>query len=141
MLGANTQKLLDSVLKHRLLMEAASILRFGLVGVAACATYMLVALLVARAGLSPQGANLIGVVASTTVSFLGHVFYSFRKDRITRRYVLRFSILSVAVYAFSSAGTHAGVTWLGWPYWTVVIALAASIPLFTWTAGRFWVFR
>lgn len=116
-------------------------LRFGVVGVGACATYILVALLFAQAGLSPQGANLIGVVASTTVSFLGHVFYSFRKSRITSSYVVRFLILSLAVYALSRAGTHAGVLWLGWPYWLVVVAVAAMIPLFTWTAGRFWVFR
>ena len=135
------RKLFDPLLKRRLLAEAGSLLRFGLVGGAASATYILVALLVARAGVTPQTANVIGVVASTTVSFLGHLFYSFRRDRITRAYVIRFLILSVAVYAFSSAGTHISVAWFGWPYWAVVLAVAATIPLFTWTAGRFWVFR
>jgi putative flippase GtrA len=135
------RKLFDPQLKRRLLAEAGSLLRFGLVGGAASATYVVVALLAARAGVTPQTANIIGVVASTTVSFLGHLFYSFRRDRITRAYLIRFLILSVAVYAFSSAGTHIGVAWFGWPYWAVVLAVAATIPLFTWTAGRFWVFR
>ena len=141
MTDANGQKSFDTVLKPRLLVEAGSMLRFGMVGVGACATYIVVALLFSQAGLSPQGANLVGVVASTTVSFLGHVFYSFRKGRVTSRYVVRFLILSCAVYALSRAGTHAGHVWFGWPQWLVVVAVAAMIPLFTWTAGRFWVFR
>jgi putative flippase GtrA len=128
-------------MKRRLLVEVISLLRFGVVGIGASATYILVALVVARAGLPPQGANLLGVVASTTVSFLGHLFYSFRKGGITSRYILRFSVLSLAVYAFSRAGTYAGLTWFEMPYWVVVFAVAAMIPLFTWTAGRFWVFR
>lgn len=103
--------------------------------------YVLAALAAAYAGVPPQGANLIGVVASTSVSFFGHVFYSFRKGGVTRQYVVRFVILSLAVYILSRVGTHAGIAWLGLPYWAVVLAVAAIIPLFTWTAGRFWVFR
>jgi len=135
------QKLFGPLLNRRLLAEAGSLLRFGFVGGMASATYILAALLLERAGMTPQTANIISVAASITVSFLGHVFYSFRKGRITSPYVFRFLVLSVAVYAFSSAGTHAGVVWFGWPYCAVVLAVAATIPLFTWTAGRFWVFR
>lgn len=131
----------DMTTKRRLMAEAGSILRFGVVGAGASATYVLVALLVERAGLSPQGANLVAVVASTTVSFLGHLFYSFRKTSVKGRYVVRFLGQSAAVYVVTIAGTHAGTVWLGWPYWVVVFAIAAAVPLFTWTAGRFWVFR
>jgi putative flippase GtrA len=140
-LDANERELSARVLKRRLLAEAGSILRFGLVGIAASATYILVALILKREGLSPQGANVAGVTASTTISFLGHLFYSFRKDRITLNYVARFLVMSAAVYAFSSAGTHLGVAWFGWSHGVVVLTLAACIPLFTWTVGRFWVFR
>lgn len=116
-------------------------LRFAVVGIGASSTYILVALLAGTSGLQPQGANLLGVLASTSVSFLGHAFYTFRKSGLTVRYLVRFTILSFAVYVLSRAATHAGVEWLAWPYWAVVLAVASLIPLFTWTASRFWVFR
>lgn len=138
---ANESGLVDTLMKRRLLREAGSILRFGVVGIGACATYIVVALVSARAGGPPQMANLIGIAAGTTVSFLGHVFYSFRKGGLTSPYLMRFSVLTLAVYALSRAATHAGIAWFGWPHWLVVFAVAAIIPLFTWPAGRFWVFR
>jgi putative flippase GtrA len=124
-----------------LLDEASSMLRFAVVGIGASSTYILVALLAGTSGLQPQGANLIGVLASTGVSFFGHAYYSFRRGGLTARYLMRFTILSLAVYVLSRAATHAGVEWLAWSYLTVVFAVAALIPLVTWTASRFWVFR
>lgn len=128
-------------IRHRLFAELGSMLRFGVVGIGASATYIVVALAAERAGLSPQQANLVGVIASTLTSFFGHLFYSFRRDGITGQYITRFLVLSLAVYALSRAGTSLGVTYLGWPYWIVVLSIAVTMPLFTWTAGRFWVFR
>lgn len=116
-------------------------LRFGVVGIGVSAAYVVVALAGERSGLSAQQANFVGVIASTLISFLGHLFYSFRKGGITKSYTLRFLVLSLAVYALSRAGTSLGVSYLGWPYWIVVLSIAATMPLFTWTAGRFWVFR
>ena len=121
--------------------ELASMGRFGLVGLASCATYVAVALLAESAGLAPQAANLAGVLASTALSFVGHALYSFAKGGITRAYLLRFCALSAAVYGLTYLATYVGVTLLGWPRTLVVLGIAAIIPVFTWTAGRFWVFR
>ncbi len=99
MLDANERELSARGLKLRLLAEAGSILRFGLVGIAASATYILVALILKREGLSPQIANVVGVTAGTTVSFLGHLFYSFRKKRVTSHNLTRFLLMSAGVYA------------------------------------------
>lgn len=128
-------------MKSRWYAELASMGRFGIVGIGACATYILVALAGEMAGLAPQAANLVGVLSSTAFSFVGHVFYSFRKGGITGAYLLRFSVLSLVVYFLTFTGTYAGVVLLEWPRPLVVFLVAAIIPLFTWTAGRFWVFR
>ncbi len=128
-------------MKAELKPELASMGRFGLVGLASCATYVAVALVAARVGLAPQVANLAGVLASTALSFIGHALYSFGKDDITRAYLLRFCVLSAAVYVLTYMLTYAGVTLFGWPRAFVVLGIAAIIPLFTWTVGRFWVFR
>lgn len=128
-------------MKSRFQAELASMGRFVIVGVGACATYILVALVGDRSGLAAQPANLVGVLASTAFSFFGHVYYSFRKGGIAGAYLLRFSVLSLAVYIVSYGGTYTGVSLLQWPRPLVVFIVAAIIPLFTWTAGRFWVFR
>jgi putative flippase GtrA len=119
----------------------ASMGRFGIVGIGSCATYILVALAGEWAGLDLQEANLFGVLASTVFSFLGHVFFSFRKGGIAGAYLWRFLVLSLAVYGLTYLGTHVGVAVLGWPRKLIVLLVAAAIPAFTWTAGRFWVFR
>ena len=128
-------------MKARLLTELASMGRFGIVGLGSCATYILVALAGEWYSLDSQKANLIGVLASTAFSFLGHVYFSFRKGAISAAYLLRFLVLSLAVYGLTFVGTHVGVSLLGWPRPLVVLLVAAAIPIFTWTAGRFWVFR
>ncbi len=128
-------------MKSRLQAELASIGRFGVVGFGACVTYILVALLGARLGLGAQSANLVGVFTSTVFSFLGHAYYSFQKNFITRIYILRFIVLSFAVYVLSFGATYIGIALLQWPRPMVVVIIAAIIPLFTWSAGRFWVFR
>lgn len=125
----------------RLRTELASMGRFGIVGVGSCATYILVALAGNWAGLRLQEANLFGVLASTAFSFLGHLFFSFRKGGITGAYLWRFLVLSLAVYGLTYVGIHVGASVLGWPRPLIVLLVAAAIPAFTWTAGRFWVFR
>lgn len=128
-------------MKVQLLGELASMGRFGTVGLGSCATYVVVAMLGESAGLGSQGANLVGVLASTTFSFLGHVFFSFRKGGIALAYLGRFLTLSLGVYCLTYVGTHAGVAMFGWPRPIVVLLVAAAIPIFSWTASRFWVFR
>lgn len=125
----------------RITTEMASMGRFGIVGIGSCATYILVALAGEWAGLDLQKANFFGVLASSVFSFLGHVFFSFRKGGIASAYLWRFLVLSLAVYGLTYLGTHVGIAVLGWPRKLIVLLVAAAIPAFTWTAGRFWVFR
>ncbi len=54
--------------------------RFIAVGIGATLTYLAVSLGLLRAGIAPQTANLIAFVFSTSASYLGHYYFTYRLE-------------------------------------------------------------
>jgi putative flippase GtrA len=115
--------------------------RFGIVGLCATLVYVAVAGFANEVfEIAPVFASLLGVAASTGVSYFGHVFFSFRVEPNHRDFLWRF--LLIAALAFSLS---AGMTWLIANVMQLSPRLAITtvtvlIPIINYLCNRYWVF-
>jgi putative flippase GtrA len=122
--------------------ETLRLVRFGLVGIIATAVYSLATLLAIEAlGFSPIAGSLIGVMASSWVSYFGHALYSFKVTIDHATFLWRFLAISGASLAMST-----GVMWLFTDFLNVshrlaIAILVVLIPATNYICNRFWVFR
>lgn len=116
-------------------------LRFGTVGLWATAVYTVAAAVAHGIGASPSLANALGYAVATTVSFLGHFYWTFGKSTGHARAFLRFLAVSGGGFLLSAAITHTFTAWLGAPFWATLAAIVGVVPPATLLAGRYWAFR
>jgi putative flippase GtrA len=127
---------------HDLRVEGLRLLRFGLVGIIATATYSIVTLVAIEAfDVSPVPASVLGVAASIGVSYFGHTLYSFRVTLDHATFVWRFLILAGASLLITT-----GLMWLlsdvmQGSHRLAIAVIAVLIPVFNYICNRFWVFR
>jgi putative flippase GtrA len=117
-------------------------IRFGGIGAMATVAHVLTAL--AAQGflhLPAQGANLVGFAVAVIVSYTGHARVTFDAPLRSGSQVQRFVMLSLAGLAASSLTVHLVTTVLGLGFLTAMTAVAVIVPLATYLAMRFWVFR
>jgi len=117
-------------------------LRFGLIGVLATAMHLSSAVALIYLGCPPLLANVISFAIAFSLSFVGHISFSFAdqtNDRITA--LQRFSCVAFGAFAlnevlFAILLTQSRITPL--PALTVTTGLAA---VFTFFLSRNWVFQ
>jgi putative flippase GtrA len=122
--------------------EIARIARFGLIGTLSALAYAAVTSVLVRSGLAgPVPAAVIGYAMAGTISYLGHIYYSFGVEPDHRRFLWRF-VLTVGV----TLPMTIGCTWLitvmlGYPNYVSIVAVTILIPGTNYICNRFWVFR
>lgn len=115
-------------------------IRFGLIGLCATVTYLLVSLISHHAGLQAYFASLIGYLASVGISYFGHSSFTFRSDRPHRSKGPRFLVVTFFVFALTNVIIFFVTGPLGQPFAIATLVVAISIPVLTWLLSRFWVF-
>jgi putative flippase GtrA len=115
---------------------------FALVGAAATATHVTVALVArSRLGLSPMQANFAGYLAAVSVSYLGNARLTFLRRARDARQMLRFAGVSLAGLALTQALTWLLVAQLAWPFAAGLAAVAVAVPAASFVLSRAWAFR
>lgn len=118
----------------------ATLSRFSLVGIAATATYFVVAnVLMMLSDTAPQIASVVAYIAGMLVSFLGQSRLTFLVREHSWRHVVRFCILSAAGLATS----YFTVVWaeaLDYPPFWATVATSIAIPVLSFVVMKFWVF-
>lgn len=115
--------------------------RFGIVGIAATATYLAASLLTRSAGLEPYLANLAGYLSSVAISYFGHATITFRSSRPHRVQAPKFVIVSCLTFGLTNLIVFVMVDLLERSFLEASLAVACSIPAATWLLARFWVFQ
>lgn len=132
-----------SIRFQQVISEFFTIFRFGIVGVAATAVHMLVALaLLNLFGLPPLPANIIGFSVAFSVSFGGHSFWTFRGHEAEWKTAIM-RLLIVAIFSFL---LNNGTLWLLVEKTPLsdnvsVIFAILVVPPVTYLLNKFWVFR
>lgn len=117
-------------------------MRFGGVGILATLVHVLVALCAERlTGLSHQQANLAGFLAAVSVSYFGHLRYTFRQNSHSARHMLRFLVVSGVALATSSAIVQLVTAVGGYGFLTAMILVALVVPPVSFVVMRIWVFN
>jgi putative flippase GtrA len=122
--------------------EAARLLRFGVVGVAATVTHYAIALsLVAVAGLPAQIAHVAGFLGAAPVSFFGHYHWTFRSRAGYGRAALRFVGIALGAFLVSMALLEALERLTAWRAAASLFASVLVIPIASYVLNRAFVFR
>ncbi len=134
---------LPTVRRRDLVREVLRVVRFGLVGLAAAAIHMSIAVgLVRWAGWPPMTANLAAFAVAFLFSFQGHFAWSFADSGVARRgAMVRFFVIAVTAFALNN-GVLAGLleAQVIGPVPALVCA-AVVIPLASYAGARLWAFR
>ena len=124
-----------------LLVELGRMVRFGVVGLCATLVYVAVAGPANEVfGILPVLASLLGVAASTGVSYFGHLFFSFRVESNHRDFLWRFLLIAALGFSLS-----AGMTWfianaMQLSPRLAIATVTALIPIVNYLCNRYWVF-
>ena len=122
--------------------EAARLLRFGVVGVAATVTHYAIALsLVALAGLPAQVAHIAGFLGAAPVSFFGHYHWTFGSRAGYGRAALRFVAIALGAFLISMALLEALERLTAWRAAASLFVSVLVIPIASYVLNRVFVFR
>ena len=124
----------------RIRSEIDGLARFGIVGVIATIVYYVAGQGFATADFEPIRANLFAYLAGTSISFLGHFTYTFRKRDQILRHLTRFIVVSAGGYLLSHATIWLGAYLIGLPFWIASMIVVVVVASSSWAANRFWAF-
>jgi len=126
----------------RLLSEAITVVRFGLVGVAATFFHILVvSILLSKTLLTPLVANAFAFLVAFGISFAGHYVWTFQSPGNPGKALQRFLLISSSAFAVNSL-ILAAMLRSGWlsPFLAAILS-ATVIPAITFFAIRLWGFE
>ncbi|WP_347904601.1 GtrA family protein [Pseudomonas purpurea] len=115
-------------------------LRFGLTGIAVTALHALVAVLfIEHVQALPPLANGVAFIVATVVSYVVNTTWSF-SSRLHGRTLARFVTVSVVGFFLAML-----VAWIaqvaGLDYRLGIVAVALTLPVFTFVLHNFWTYR
>jgi putative flippase GtrA len=126
---------------RRLAPELGRFVRFGITGVIATLVYAAVTIiLVERCSLGAIAAAIVGYLAPSGVSYLGHLHFSFSVRPDHRIYLWRFLIISTLLFIMNIATTWIVTGVLGYSARISAIIVSILIPVTNYFCNRFWVF-
>jgi putative flippase GtrA len=109
--------------------------RFGLVGIAASATYAILALLLIEgAGLPSWAGSALAYVLAIPVSFFGQKHFTFRSHGHIASEMPAFLLLQAANIGLAAGVMAVATNVAGLPHWLGVLAVVAVIPAVTYVA-------
>jgi len=118
------------------------LIRFGLVGVLATATQVLIGWLLVRGfGVAVVPANAAGFVAALTLSYFGQRNWTFRYRDAHLPAMSRFVTVSLAGFALSNLIIWYVVLRSAWPFEIALSLIVLTVPPFTWIMSRVWTFK
>jgi putative flippase GtrA len=120
--------------------EALRVARFGLVGLLSALVYATISAGSHYFIRNMMVATVVGQIASTTVSYLGHVHFSFGVHPQHRIFLSRFLFVVGVAFAMNIASTWFLSSIVPVPYQLSILVVMVLIPLVTYLASRFWVF-
>lgn len=113
---------------------------FGFVGAAATVTYAGAAAgSIEFLNVERQGANLLALVCSSVVSYLGHRYLTFQAEGSHALYLPRFALQILATFLVSSAATYAAQEW-DLHYGFGIFFVGVLIPAANFLVMRLWTF-
>jgi putative flippase GtrA len=120
--------------------ETARVGRFALVGIAATALHLSVAMLLEYVSLLPVIViHVLAYLTAFSVSFVGHYVYTFKSSRQWQQALVRFLAVSLAVLCLSSLIVKL-CTIAGLASATSLLLAAFSVPALTYLLSRKLVF-
>lgn len=114
--------------------------RFGIVGILATLTYLIVSNLLIFMGMVPTVASITAYLAGMIVSFLGQSKFTFKMARTQRHQFVRFCVLSLMGLLISYL-TVVAASVANAPPVLGTIATAALVPALSFVVMKLWVFR
>lgn len=124
---------------------ALQVFRFGLVGMSATATHVLVfAMLIEVAATAPVPANLIAWVVAFIVSFAGHFLWTFKEAREQTGYSAVTRLPRFLVVSLFGLGLNTTIVYfverLGLHYMVSIILMVTLVPATVFVFSKFWAF-
>ncbi len=118
------------------------ICRFGLVGLTAAAIHFsMVVLLVQTFSLPPLIANIGGFMVAFNCSYWGHRLWTFQ-DTLSMHSVALPKLLIVQLVNFAANESLFFIfLWWNLPYTIALLLVLMVLPIFTFIASKWWVFR
>lgn len=118
------------------------IVRFGIVGVAATATYLAVAIALPALGVaSPAAAALVASGVSVFVSYFGHHTFTFARKGRHDFYLPRFLLQWIVLSGAASLGTHVLTEIVAMNYRLAAVLVAFAYAALSFVANNIGVFR
>ena len=116
---------------------------FIAVGCAAAATHWLVAIAcVVQLAMAPSLANLIGWSVAVFVSFSGHYFLTFRRQKKSLAPAIRrFLVISASGFAINELAFVSLLKLTQIPYDLLLAIILLSIAMLTFVFSRYWAFH
>lgn len=127
---------------HALATEIAHLFRFGVTGAVATLTYAVITSALATwAAADPVTAAAVGYLVAGSISYFGHIHFSFRVEPDHRRFFWRFVLTALVTFPLT-----VGCTWLitvvfGYSIYASVATVTVLVPLTNYLCNRYWVFR
>jgi putative flippase GtrA len=124
----------------------AQYLKFGLVGIAATVTHVIVfTLWIEAAGLTPLRANVAAFCVATIVGFIGHFSWTFHghgawEARRWQAVLVKFVVVSLSGLALNSLMVYFVVNVLAMSYVYAVGLMVTVVPACTFVLSKFWAF-
>ncbi len=116
-------------------------LRFAGVGGLSSLAYVALAGGLSATLLPAVGAAAVAYMLLLPVNFLAHRHATFRSSRPPRREIARFAVLHLASFGAATGGMAAAVGGLGLSPWLGAASAVVLVPLASFVAMQFWVFR
>lgn len=127
------ERLIDLVLQY---------LKFGVVGLAATATHVLVFVaLIEEVQATPLVANVLAFCVAVFVSYFGNFRWTFRHEAPTTATFVRFACVSLVGLGLNSAVVYAVMDVAGRSYVVAVVVMVTLVPLVVFALNRLWSFK
>src|SRR5262245_43443142 len=119
----------------------SELLRFGLVGVAASVTHVIVALLlIERAGLPLLAANALAFSVAVFVSYFGNHAWTFGRTGYHRKHFPRFLAIALGGLALNRIIVFLAVEAAGIPYLYGILLVVIIVPGLSFALSKCWAF-
>ena len=122
--------------------EFGRLVRFGVTGTVAALAYAELTFVLVETGLArPVAATIFGYFVAATISYLGHMYFSFRVEPDHRTFFWRFVAMAAIIFAMTILVTYLVTDILGGSYRISIAAVTVLIPTTNYICNRFWVFQ
>jgi putative flippase GtrA len=119
------------------------LMRFGIVGcAAACVHFSVLVFLVEIGLLKPLSANIIAFFVAFSVSYSGHRYWTFNAKQVQHRVAFtKLLLVQLTNLATNEGLFYIFLTYFNLPYPVALLIVLVTLPIFTFSLSKWWVFR